>query len=54
MDLKIGPRLALCVGLIAPIGAVAQQTLNTSATIVYYDSSGNATLDPAEPQNASS
>jgi peptide/nickel transport system substrate-binding protein len=27
---------------------------NTNAVIVYYDSSGNATLDPAEPQNGSS
>ena len=29
-------------------------SFNTNAVIVYYDSSGNATLDPAEPQNASS
>ncbi|MBS0642431.1 MAG: hypothetical protein JSS43_21425 [Proteobacteria bacterium] len=27
---------------------------NTDATLIYYDSSGNATLDPAEPQNGSS
>lgn len=27
---------------------------NTSATLIYYDSAGNETLDPAEPQNNSS
>ena len=32
----------------------AEQAYNTSGTIVYFDSSGNATLDPAEPQNGSS
>src|SRR4051794_17800099 len=31
-----------------------QPALNTNAVIVYYDSSGNMTLDPAEPQNGSS
>ena len=54
MDLKIGPSLALFAGLIMPLGVAAQPALNTNATIVYYDSSGNATLDPAEPQNGSS
>lgn len=56
MDLKIGPSMALWLGLgvLAPFAVAAQPALNTNATIVYYDSSGNATLDPAEPQNGSS
>ena len=31
-----------------------ETAFNPNAVIVYYDSSGNATLDPAEPQNGSS
>jgi peptide/nickel transport system substrate-binding protein len=31
-----------------------EAAFNTNAVIVYYDSSGNTTLDPAEPQNGSS
>lgn len=38
---------------LSPAGAEAP-AFNPNATIIYYDSSGNATLDPAEPQNASS
>ena len=34
--------------------AAAAEKFNTDAVIVYFDSSGNATLDPAEPQNGSS
>ncbi len=38
-----------------PSGArAADPPVNTSAVLVFYDSSGNATLDPAEPQNGSS
>ena len=56
MDLKIGPALLLLAGwLIGSAPAVAEEpAVNTNAVIVYYDSSGNATLDPAEPQNGSS
>ena len=54
MDLKTRPCLALLLGLMAPLVAAAQPGLNTNATIIYYDSAGNATLDPAEPQNGSS
>src|SRR4051794_7510747 len=43
----------LALGLVH--GGQAQETeYDTNAVIVYYDSSGNATLDPAEPQNGSS
>jgi peptide/nickel transport system substrate-binding protein len=37
-------------------GAAQAETAkyNTDAVLIYYDSSGNATLDPAEPQNGSS
>ena len=31
-----------------------EPAINSNATIIYYDSSGNMTLDPAEPQNGSS
>ena len=34
--------------------AASEAGFNTNGSIIYYDSSGNATLDPAEPQNASS
>src|SRR6478609_7964605 len=34
--------------------SVSESAFNTNGAIVYYDSSGNATLDPAEPQNGSS
>src|ERR1700712_720770 len=37
-----------------PAAAEEASSFNTNAVIVYYDSSGNATLDPAEPQNGSS
>jgi peptide/nickel transport system substrate-binding protein len=37
-----------------PISAAAKDKANTEAVLVYFDSSGNATLDPAEPQNGSS
>ena len=54
-DLKL---LTLLAG-VAVLGmppALAQDmpASNPNAVIIYYDSSGNATLDPAEPQNASS
>ena len=39
--------------LLGATPAVAAE-YNTSATLVYYDSAGNETLDPAEPQNNSS
>src|SRR3954454_7789353 len=43
----------LALGLVQ--GARAEEAgYNANAVIVYYDSSGNATLDPAEPQNGSS
>jgi peptide/nickel transport system substrate-binding protein len=47
---------ALTVSICAPARSAAKDEgpFNTEATIVYYDSSGNATLDPAEPQNGSS
>jgi peptide/nickel transport system substrate-binding protein len=56
MDLKIGPALMLLTGLLlgSPCAVAAETALNTNAVIIYYDSSGNATLDPAEPQNGSS
>jgi len=34
--------------------AASEAAFNTKGSIIYYDSSGNATLDPAEPQNGSS
>src|SRR4051794_24311668 len=43
----------LALGLVQ--GARAEEAgYNANAVIVYYDSSGNATLDLAEPQNGSS
>jgi peptide/nickel transport system substrate-binding protein len=45
--------LAAFAMLALPHSATAA-AVNTNAVIVYYDSSGNATLDPAEPQNGSS
>lgn len=53
-------RIRACVTLLASLLAVAsgparaQPAYNTNAVIVYFNSSGNATLDPAEPQNGSS
>ena len=45
----------LGIQLAAATAARADEpTFNTNAVIVYHDSSGNATLDPAEPQNGSS
>ncbi len=46
----------LVVGaLLAASPAVArEEAVNTGAVLIYYDSSGNLTLDPAEPQNGSS
>ena len=49
--------MALAAGVLAayPLGATkAEDAYNTNAVLVYYDSAGNATLDPAEPQNGSS
>jgi len=49
--------MALAAGVLAayPLGAPkAEDAFNTNAVLVYYDSAGNATLDPAEPQNGSS
>lgn len=42
----------LCAALPARAQTTAPAT-NTEATVVYYDMAGNATLDPAEPQNNS-
>ncbi len=45
--------MAVC--LTAASGGPARAAdANTAATLVYYDMAGNATLDPAEPQNNSS
>ena len=59
LHLHAGWLLAVSFGLLlhAPAlaaGADEAGPFNTKAVIIYYDSSGNATLDPAEPQNASS
>ena len=45
--------LALCFAAFASGAATAAEP-DPAATIVYYDSAGNETLDPAEPQNNSS
>ncbi len=45
--------LLFATAMICP-GRAAAPAYNTAGTIVYFDSSGNATLDPAEPQNGSS
>ncbi len=46
----------LCALVLAlPVHAADKQVpVNVDASIVYFDSAGNATLDPAEPQNNSS
>src|SRR3954465_10778331 len=49
-----GMMLAGSLVLSGPGSARAAETFNTDAVLIYYDSSGNATLDPAEPQNGSS
>src|SRR4051794_38239342 len=43
----------LAAAIVTPSRA-QEPALTTNAVIVYYDSSGNMTLDPAEPQNGSS
>ena len=53
MEIRVGATLlALLLGMAVP--AQTEPAYNTNAVIVYFDSSGNATLDPAEPQNGSS
>ena len=48
-------RLMIGISLaIAPAAWAADPPVNTNAVLIYYDSSGNMTLDPAEPQNGSS
>ena len=47
------PLCALALALPA-YAAGPEVAVNTAASIVYFDSAGNATLDPAEPQNNSS
>ena len=59
LHLHAGWLLAVSFGLLLHAPALAAGPdeagpFNTKAVIIYYDSSGNATLDPAEPQNASS
>ena len=49
-----GMMLAGSLVLDGPGSARAAETFNTDTVLIYYDSSGNATLDPAEPQNGSS
>ena len=44
---------ALAVAGLSPAVRAAEK-YNTESVLIYYDSSGNATLDPAEPQNGSS
>ena len=47
--------VAILASAVGPAGpAAAQAGFDTTATIVYYDSAGNETLDPAHPQTASS
>ena len=49
-----GWSVLLALGIFAGAdGRAAAQAVNTEASIVYYDMAGNATLDPAEPQNNS-
>jgi len=43
-----------CVAVAASPASAADPAVNTNANLIFYDSSGNATLDPAEPQNGSS
>ena len=55
--MRIWVRGILAAGcILAAMPARAQEkpvAVNTGATIIYYDMAGNATLDPAEPQNNS-
>ena len=51
--------LALLFTLALPYGATTAwsappETVNTTGTIIFYDSAGNETLDPAHPQTGSS
>ncbi len=48
--------IGLAAGLIwhSALTPASAAPANPNATIVYYDSAGNMTLDPAEPQNGSS
>jgi len=50
-DWMKGVALAAVLAMPAPLAA---QDANPNATLIFHDSSGNATLDPAEPQNGSS
>src|SRR3954453_3046033 len=45
-------RVLMMAGHVPAVAAA--EKYNTEAVLIYYDSSGNATLDPAEPQNGSS
>ncbi len=47
------PAAVLAAALGAPAAPMAQEA-NPNAVLIFHDSSGNATLDPAEPQNGSS
>jgi peptide/nickel transport system substrate-binding protein len=52
---RSGIALALVLGLaMAPARAAEPDNVNTAGTIVFYDSAGNETLDPAHPQTSSS
>jgi peptide/nickel transport system substrate-binding protein len=46
--------LVLALALSPTLARSADPATNTDATIVFYDSAGNETLDPAHPQNSSS
>ena len=46
--------LALMLGLAMAPAWAAEPEVNAAGTIVFYDSAGNETLDPAHPQTASS
>ena len=44
----------LAIGALCSSAKAEEPAVNPNAVLIYYDSSGNMTLDPAEPQNGSS